>query len=278
MKKDYYYENIIIGGSLESLLYSFVSEIPIFINEELIPFDIEKIENVDDFKFLGYEGEIQKSELWQRLTFLLSMNGLIVVPNFIKNIRNERKSLVISTSDNSRIKINYSKKIDFDKISTSSVNVYDWFDVRSGSVHEYDTIEDKGSRFVNKLFFYPSRRIGQTSNKKDVVAFSKIRSNTLLDYESSESYVRLKALKMMKEKGIRGTPNGFNKKGIRLHYAIKIEHSHREIIKNYKPLYSIEEILNKRKRSGETWNLTKKLFRHKQISTLRESYRLQDNL
>ena len=280
MKQEYYYKKVIVGGSLEALLFSFVNEIPIIIKEPLVPFELEKFTGDHDFRFLGYEGirQVYKSELWDRLTFLLSMNGMVLMPNIVRNIRNESKCFTITTVDNSRIKIRYKEKVNFDKILDSSVNIYDWFDVRSGAVHSHRIIEDSGSKFVNKLFFYPSKRIGQTKSRSDVVAFSKVRVDKLLDYENSESYARLKVLKMMKDQGIRGTANGYNKRGIRLHYAVKIEHTHRDIIKNYKPLYSINEIVNQRKREGKTWNLTKKLFRHKQISTLRESFRLPDKI
>ena len=97
------------------------------IKEPIIPFELEKVTNLVDFKFLGYEGvrDIYKSELWDRLTFLLSMGGLVLVPNIVKNIRSERKAFTITTIDNSRIKIRYNERIDFDKISNSSLNVYD---------------------------------------------------------------------------------------------------------------------------------------------------------
>jgi hypothetical protein len=280
MKQEFFYNNIIIGGSLEALLYSFVSETPIIIKEPIIPFELEKVTNLVDFKFLGYEGvrDIYKSELWDRLTFLLSMGGLVLVPNIVKNIRSERKAFTITTIDNSRIKIRYNERIDFDKISNSSLNVYDWFHVHSGTVHPHIFIEDRKSRFVNKLFFHSPRRIGLNRSRKDVVAFSKIRTADIESYESSESYARLKVLKMMKDNGIRGTANGYNKRGLQLHYAVKIEHSHRDIIKNYTPLHSTLEILEQRKREGKLWNSTKKLFRHRQISTLRNSIKLPDKI
>ena len=280
MKQEFFYNKIIIGGSLEALLYSFVSETPIIIKEPLIPFELEKVSDLEDFKFLGYEGarSVYKSELWDRLTFLLSMGGLILVPNIVKNIRSERKAFSITTIDNSRIKIRYNERIDFDKISNSSVNVYDWFHVHSGTVHPHILIEDKKSRFVNKLFFHSPKRVGLNRSRKDVVAFSKIRTTDIETYENSESYARLKVLKMMKDNGIRGTANGYNKRGVQLHYAVKIEHSHRDVIKNYTPLYTTTQILEQRRREGKLWNSTKKLFRHKQISTLRGLYQLPDKI
>ena len=276
MKQEYYFNKIIIGGSLESLLYSFISDTPILIKDPIVPFELDLIDDSYDLSFLGYDGsrDIYKSEVWDRLSFLLSMAGIVIFPNIISNIRHENKSFFITTTQKSRIKVKYNQLLDFDKVLDDEVSVYDWFDVRSGSVHRHKVIHDKQSDLVNKLFFYPSRRIGQTKMRKDVVAFSKIKSNELLNYSNSEAYARLKSLKMMKEAGIRGRSNGYNKKGTQLHYAVKIEHTHREVIKNYKPMHSIKQILKKSKRKGKLWNSAKKLFRHKETSTSQVSYQL----
>ena len=276
MKNEFYFNNIIVGGSIESLLYSFINDIPIIIKEPILPFELEKETDLEKFSFLGYSGvrEVYKTELWDRLTFLLSMNGTIILPNIIKNIRNESKCFSITTNDNTRIKVRYNNRIDFDKVIKSSVNVYDWFHVRSGTMHHFSIIRDKKSKFVNKLYFFPSKRSSTTRSMKDVVAYSKINNSNLLSYEYSEAYARLKTLKMMKDEGIRGRPNGYNKRGLRLHYAINIEHSHRQIIKNYKPLQSIADILNQDKKKGKLWNSTQKLFHQEQTLTLPESYQL----
>jgi hypothetical protein len=111
--------------------------------------------------------------------------------------------------------------------------------------------------------------------RKDLVAYSEIPYDDIHDYESSESYVRLKTLSMMKEQGLRGKPNGYNSRGKAQYYALKIEHTYREIHKAYKPKYTIKEILNKFNNEKEIWNLTRKLLHRKQISILRESSRLQ---
>ena len=111
--------------------------------------------------------------------------------------------------------------------------------------------------------------------RKDLVSYSEIDFQDLYIYETSESYVRLKTLAMMKEAGLRGKPNGYNAKGKMQYYAIKIEHTHREIHKSYKPKHTIEEIYNKFNTEKELWNLSKKLLHQKEISILRESSRLQ---
>ena len=101
------------------------------------------------------------------------------------------------------------------------------------------------------------------------------KTKDLLEYENSESYVRLKTIQMMKDQGLRGRPNGYNKFGKQVFYAIDIDHTHREIIKKYKPKFTIEETFKQARHKKEIWNLTKKLLHRKQISILRESSRLR---
>ena len=113
---------------------------------------------------------------------------------------------------------------------------------------------------------------------KDLVAESFISFDSVENVDYGEGIARLKAIKMMKLAGIKGQSNGYNKKGKQQHYAIKLEHTHREVYEDYEPLMLLEELLSQEPNRGEQWNLTKKLFRHKQITTLRESFRLPANL
>lgn len=280
MNQEYYFKKIIIGGSLESLFYSFATDTPIIIKEAIVPFELERFDSSCDMGFMGYENTrgVYKAELWDRLSFLLSMNGMIMFPNIIKNIRSQSSAFYITTQNNDRIKVSYKEKIEYDKIIESSVDVYDWFDVRSGMSHHHVLLRDEKSNFIKKLYFYPSKRKGFNRFKKDIVTYSSISKKKILDYEYSEGYARLKVLKMMKEEGIRGRANGYNKNGVQLHYAVNIEHTHRDIVKKYKPLYTIDETINKMKKQGKTWNLAKKLFRQKQTTTSQELYQLPDYL
>ena len=276
MAVDLFFDRLVLGGSLESLLYSFVTETPIIISTPIIPFELETMNYDEEFKFLGYENkrEIYKSEMWDRLTFILSMAGLVMMPNTIKNVRKENNKLVFTTQGNSRTTVRYNTLVSYDKIDEKTMHVYDWFDIKSGSKITLDFIADEGE-FVSKIYFYKSKRIGSKKTSRDLVAYSKINKEEIYDYEKSESFCRLKTIQMMKQAGLRGKPNGYNKRGTALYYAIKLEHTHREIIKDYKPLHSFEQTLSRRKKQGDVWNLAKKLFHHRQISILRESSRLQ---
>ena len=53
----------------------------------------------------------------------------------------------------------------------------------------------------------------------------------LQDINYGENLARLKVTAMMKEAGIRGAANGYDtrKPDRRLYYAVKVEHSHREV-------------------------------------------------
>ena len=73
---------------------------------------------------------------------------------------------------------------------------------------------------------------------------------------------------MMKESGIRGTPNGYDHRGKQLHYAVKIEHSHREVEEITNNKYKIEDLLkiDLDKRTA-LWKLTQKFSRSQMRST-----------
>ena len=65
----------------------------------------------------------------------------------------------------------------------------------------------------------------------------------------------------MKEIGIRGTANGYDKRGRTLHYAIDIEFMYREVFEKHENDISIEEILEYKDIKGTNlWNLTQNLL------------------
>ena len=268
---------IITGGSLESLFYAYIHETPIVLTQPYVPFELDRVEDNSFFELLGYTSEIPltKVQVWDRLVFVLSMAGLVMMPNNVRNVRQERNKIIFSLNDNSRFIIAYERKISFDKHLDKEVDVYDWFDIRSGAKIELQELNDSENDLVHKIVFYDSQRKG-TGGKgfKDLVSVSRMQKAELHEYENSESYVRLKTLQMMKEQGMRGRPNGYNKRGIQQFYAINIEHTHREIVKRYKPKYTMQETLNQIREEKEIWKLTKKLLHQKQISILRESSRL----
>ena len=272
------FPKIITGGSLESLFYAYINEMPIVITQPYVPFELDIVEDNSFFELLGYTAgmPLTKVQVWDRLVFILSMAGLVMMPNNVRNVREEGNKIIFSLKDNTRMIVAYERKISFDKHLDGEVDVYDWFDIKSGAKIELEELNDSEDDLVHKIIFYDSQRKG-TGGKgfKDLVAISRMQKTELYEYENSESYVRLKTLNMMKEQGMRGRPNGYNSRGKQQFYALKIEHMHREIIKRYKPKFTMQETLDQIREEKEIWKLTKKLLHQKQISILRESSRLQ---
>ena len=259
---DLHFPKLITGGSLESLMYAYMTETPIVISQPYVPFELETMEDTPILELIGYNRntEVKKVEVWDRLSFILSMAGLVLMPNNVRTIKHTDKLIVFTLQDNTRMKIGYDTLINFDKHIDEKLKVYDWFSIRSGSKVELEEINDDED-LVKKIIFYPcQRRSAKGRGRKDLVSYSEINFQDLYVYENSESYVRLKTLAMMKEEGLRGKPNGYNRLGKMQYYAIKIEHTHREIHKSYMPKYTIEEIYDKFNNEKEIWNLTQKLL------------------
>jgi len=270
------FRKIVTGGSLESLFHAYIHEIPIVLTQPYIPFELEKIENHEMFELLGYNthNSLIKVQIWDRLAFVLSMAGLVLMPNNVRNVRHDSNRIVFALNDNSRLTIAYERKISFDEHIEGDVDVYDWFNIKSGGKTEIEELNDEED-LVHKVLFYDSKRVGNGGKgRKDLVSFSRMQMKDIQNYENSESYVRLKTLQMMKDAGMRGRPNGYSKLGTQLHYALKVEHTHREILKKYKPKYTMLQSFKQIKEEKEIWKLTKKLLHQKQISILRESSRL----
>jgi|TARA_R110002072_G_scaffold75497_4_gene177683 hypothetical protein len=280
LKNEYNFEDLIIGGSLESLLYSYFNNVKILVIDPLYPFKLSTIEYHENLRLLGYSKDevIYKSEMWERLGFVLSMTGLMIMPNIITSSRKKDDSYVLITDHNKRITINSENTTVFDQVEEKNISVYDWFNVRSGNNHNHKIIEDKSEKFVKNIHFYTPTRIGGNRNMKDLVAESYLLKQDVETVDHSEGIARLKVLRMMKSAGIRGQSNGVSKAGIKQHYALKIEHTHRDFIDDYKPIEDIESIIKTEFIRGEQWNLTKRLFRARQISTLQGSFRLPASL
>jgi hypothetical protein len=175
---------IITGGSLESLFYAYVTETPIVITQPYVPFELEPANFGDVFNIIGYDPKITltKLQVWDRLAFILSMAGLVMMPNNVRNVRQERRQIIFSLKDNSRFIIAYERKISFDQHLEDTVDVYDWFDIKSGSKLELEEINDYENNLVKKIIFYDSTRKGCAGKgRKDLVSVSQVAPINLVN-------------------------------------------------------------------------------------------------
>jgi hypothetical protein len=264
------FKKLNIGGSLTALLHAYVTETPIIIDVPHMPFELEKCPPHWDLEFLGFSSKtkINKIQVWERLTFLLSMAGLVVFPNNIKHARHESGAMILILHGNKRFKVSYQKLYSFDRDKEDALTTYDWFDVKVGSIHLHERIHDD-SDFCTEVFFYPSKRNGTKKDMLDACAVSKIPTHLIDHIDYSPIYARLKVLNMMKKAGIKGKINGYDQHAKPVHLPLKIEHTHRETSQPCINLMGVEDLINKRPRkNGDLWRLTQRYNTTKIVSTL----------
>jgi len=248
----YEYDEIVIGKTLSSLIYSYFNEVPVFFVEQKKPFMydffrekdmVEKLQvNPTSFRMNGpaltkIVGN-PKYPIYARLNFILSMSGLIPTSDKATSIRlTDDNSLKVTLESSKIIKIKFNKARIFDDTKIQGLDipnkkvdmfqVIDWVDVKSGTKHEFDVILTP-DKFVKEVYFYPSVRIpgSVASNKKDLVSVSYLTSNQIKDFEYSDTYAKFKIKHLMKEAGIKGRSNGNDR-----FLSIKLESSKREINK-----------------------------------------------
>ena len=250
------YDKLVVGSTLEALAYAFLNNIPLVCCEPSPPKYFEAFNVEQDLSVFGIQntphllklqkGEeavgIQKSFLWARLFFCLSVGGLIPLSDKAVSLRISNNTLKAFTSNARMAKFSFNKLIVFDDkgvygLGTPSspqdlCTVYDWFNVRSGMKHSYDILKDD-SDFVNQIYFYPSPRVEGEHNFKDALAVSHLSKEMLSSYYYSEINARFKVLHMMKKNGIKGARNGrdMRDKTKFKYYAVKIENDKRDIVK-----------------------------------------------
>ena len=215
------FDKIVVGGSLTALLYAYKHNLPIIIDQAHMPFQLDDCPKHWDFSFIGFSSKLihKKSQIWDRLVFLLSMAGMVIFPNNMRNFRQEEGVLTIIMNNNKKFEVFYNDIIEFDRDRDETMIVYDWFAVRSGATHEYDVLADPNSDFCHTLLFHPSTRKSTRKEIKDVCSISTLPEKELHLAYHSETYSRLKTIQMMKDAGIRGQSNGYNKYGKQLHYC-----------------------------------------------------------
>ena len=252
--------NIVIGCSVNSLLFAYKNNFNVLYTRTILPSKIEKN--------IFFEGEEYTPHgLWQRLYYILSLSGNVLFSDKIDNIRLQHKTLSVFTKRARKYIIECEKIYIFDDLNLygipdelslkqdSTLEIRDWFDVKSGMKHEHNLLTTD-SEFVNKIIFYQSDRIDGNHDLKDAVAISYLTKEQLDDFEYSDINARFKTKHTMKQSGIKGTRNGRDTKNKSLYkyYAIKLENREREIIyklKNYKSTErlvfkyeSIDDIVN----------------------------------
>ena len=227
-----------IGGNLSALIYSYTNNIPCIINKPTPPQHFEKVE------------EQAQVDLWNKLYFLLSLAGLNLFGDQVHYIRINKNEIAVTNLNSKVIKINFEKAIVFDDENMTGLPmsieelyktknkfiVLDWMTARSCMVHDFEHFHVEED-FVKDIYFYPTDRVmGNHPNQKDLVVVSHLTAEQLQDFDYSDTYVRFKVLKILKEKGFKGRTNGLlNEK--RIYYPLDLKVEKREVKKFRMNLY-----------------------------------------
>jgi len=245
---------IVIGGCLSSLLYAYKNDLPVVFINPRPPFRYDKVESEYDLSFLGlppFETYYQK-QVWERLLLLLGLSGNLPLSNNAAGLRVVDDLLTVTTENHRVVKFKFDRLIIFDDEGVTGLppmsgqiaaknRVIDWVNVRSGCTHSHDELKTNDD-FVSHIIFYPSDRT-DNNNLKDLVSVSYLTDEELQDHEYSDTMVKFKVQKMMKEAGIRGARNGRDVKNPNKYkyYAVKIEPSERVVEKDIKRYYEPDE-------------------------------------
>jgi len=189
---------------------------------------------------------------------MLSMTGQLPFADNISKLRiNDDKTISCFTNNSRIVEVSFEVAYIVDDHNIAGLPlpiesakkeflVLDWVSVRRGGNHPYDYIEDEDSNFVNKLVFYPSRRVmGKRATIKDACSISVLTDKQLRDVEYSETYVFLKSRDMMKTAGIRGTKNGTQAiSGKPAYLSLKLEVAERDVFPMHKNVYENTDSLH----------------------------------
>lgn len=264
------YEKVVIGSSLEALLFAYGNGAPILSPSISTPSFIEYIDPSVDLSPLGINNTptmlnttdepkeigILRVDLWRHLLFFISLAGNLPMSNKCFSLRFEEENVIKAITNNSRFaRFKFEEAIIFDdeglhnlpnalvKQAEERYKVVDWMDIKSGMRQEFDYFKT-GDDLVDEIFLYPSDRIdGENFSLKDAVAISYLTGEQLQEFEFSDTYVRFKTLKIFKEAGMKGAANGRCTKNPEKtkYYALKIETTQRERHKLERNLYEDTE-------------------------------------
>jgi len=243
---------------LNAMLFAFNNRYPIFFTQPQRPFRFDHFEPETDLAFLKvFSGPAKslttfdgvkligqpKEILWERLLFLLSLDGKVPLSNLCGHLRYDDNKVVCSNE--------YSKIFEFEfetcfyfgdprttgftsqKVLDEDIYMcYDYIAFNKGGKHEIDHIRT-GDDFVSEIWFYPSDRIDGNTPVRDACAVSTLTGEQLLNFDYSETMARFKVVHEMEQRGMRGQfAGGYTTAGNPKHYKFRTTSIRRETRSN----------------------------------------------
>ena len=254
------YDEIVIGSNLSAVLYAFNNKLPIFYTRAQRPFRFEYVDPTVDVSCLGLDAErtellthkgktnvgVAKELIWERLLFLISLAGRAPISTLCESIRHNGESLICSNEYAKIAEVKFEKAYYFGDPNCSGLvhektvanphyMCYDWIAFNRGGKHEIDLIETPDN-FAKQIWFYPTDRVDGNSPVKDACVVSTLTKEQLLDFDYSQTMARFKMVAEMRNRGMRGTFNGYSPTGNPKYYNFRTSIIGRET--NKKPSHT----------------------------------------
>jgi hypothetical protein len=237
----------VVGSCLDAVLCAFNNNCPIFFTKAQRPFRFDYLDPGQDLTFLKagsrppkslttFEKEkligIPKSVLWERLLFLLSLDGKAPLSNLCHTMRYNGDTLVCSNEYSKIFELKFGECLYFGDRSAAGLVTeksldektylcYDYIAFNKGGKHEIDYILTDDD-FVSEIWFYSSDRIDGNTPVRDACAVSTLTEQQLLDFDHSETMARFKAIHEMESRGMKGQfAGGYTTAGNPKHYKFR---------------------------------------------------------
>jgi len=198
------YDKLVIGSDLSALSICLKFNCPSFFVRILYPYEYNEQENW-----------IEKQKQWQEKAYKLSFDNKFPFSDKIVSFRLEENDILkVITKLGLVVSVKYNKLFITDDYlleglppvtkKTNNDNwVIDWYNFSAGCNHGLDSISDD-DLFIKKVYFYTSKRGFMKTNKKDIVAVSKISDDNLNNFDYSETAGRFKIMQLLEKSGIKG--------------------------------------------------------------------------
>ena len=243
---------IVVGSSLPAVLYAFNNGLPLFYSESRRPFRFDYLEPDVDTTSVKLCGEptllktfeedkavgLPKSALWERLLFIMSLNGQIPLGNMCDSMRFTGDTLVFADEYAKLIEVGFDTCyyfgdqgcLDFveESVDDPRYICYDWIAFNRGGKHEIDYFSTS-DKFVREVWFYPSDRIDGNTQVKDACVVSHLTHEQLEDFNFSETTARFKLVHEMESRGMKGPFNGFGPNGTAKYYKFRTTYISRRV-------------------------------------------------
>lgn len=220
------YDNLIIGSSLEAVLFAYQTSTPLISTRMERPYYFEEI---TDFG-LG----TNKLDIWNKYIFVLSLSGLAPFSDKVKHIRYvDANNIKVVTKEDKLFIIKFNRLFLFDDESfydlpphtgfTKKENlVIDWMKTVNSKKHQLEYIDNE-NKFINRILFHAVGKNYSNGPKKDCLVISYLTESQLYSEKYAEYVVRIKVENILKNNIAEQT---------------SVEHLRRDIIKLGKNTYN----------------------------------------